>query len=207
MSDLWSTIARERGALADDLQGLADDRWQTRSLCTEWTVRDALAHMASTAQMTPGKFLSGFAGSGFNFSKFTRKGIERHRGDTPADTLATFRSFQHSTSSPPGPKVSWLGETVIHAEDIRRPLGIAHTYDADAVRQVADFYKGSNTLIGAKNRVAGLRLAATDTDWTNGDGPEVRGPLLSLLMAMTGRSVACDDLTGEGVSVLRSRCT
>ena len=83
----------------------------------------------------------------------------------------------------------------------------AHTYDAHSVRQVADFYKGSNTLIGAKNRVAGLGLAATDTDWKNGDGPEVRGPLLSLLMAMTGRSVACDDLTGEGVGTLRRRCT
>jgi uncharacterized protein (TIGR03083 family) len=207
MTDLWTTIAAERGALADDLTGLADDRWGTRSLCTEWTVRDALAHMASTAAMTPPAFFAGFLGAGFNFGKFSDKGIARRRGASPAETLATFRSLQHSTSSPPGPKVSWLGETLVHAEDIRRPLGMTHTYDADAVRQVAQFYKGSNTLIGAKNRIADLHLTATDADWTNGDGPEVRGPLLSLVMAMTGRSVACDDLTGDGVATLRSRCT
>lgn len=71
---------------------------------------------------------------------------------------------------------------------------------------MADFYKGSNTLIGAKNRISGLRLRATDSDWTHGEGPEVDGPLLSLLMAMTGRGAGCDGLTGVGVETLRSRC-
>jgi uncharacterized protein (TIGR03083 family) len=207
MADLWTTIAVERGALAHDLTALSDEQWRSRSLCAGWTVRDVLAHMASTADMTVGRFFAGFIGSRFDFQAFAAKGIAAKHGETPADTLATFRSLQHSTSSPPGPKVSWLGETVIHAEDIRRPLGITHTYDADAVRQVADFYKGSNTLIGAKNRVAGLGLRATDTDWTHGDGPEAAGPLLSLLLAMTGRAVACDDLTGPGVVTLRSRGT
>jgi len=70
---------------------------------------------------------------------------------------------------------------------------------------VADFYKGSNTLIGAKNRIAGVALRATDTDWSHGSGPEVSGPLLSLVMAMTGRKVALDDLEGPGLEVLRAR--
>ena len=70
---------------------------------------------------------------------------------------------------------------------------------------VADFYKGSNLLIGSKNRIAGLALRATDAEWTTGTGPEVSGPILSLVMAMTGRKVADDDLTGDGVATLRSR--
>ena len=70
---------------------------------------------------------------------------------------------------------------------------------------VADFYKGSNLLIGSKNRIAGLTLRATDADWTHGAGPEVSGPVLSLVMAMTGRKAAIDDLAGEGVATLRSR--
>jgi uncharacterized protein (TIGR03083 family) len=162
--------------------------------------------MSSTAAMTTPAFFAGFLGSRFDFQAFSRKGIAARLGDSPADTLATFRSLQHSTSSPPGPKVSWLGETIIHAEDIRRPLGIAHTYDADSVRRVGDFYRGSNTLIGAKDRIAGLTLTATDTDWTTGTGPEVSGPMLSLVLAMTGRAPGCDDLTGPGVETLRSRC-
>jgi hypothetical protein len=66
------------------------------------------------------------------------------------------------------------GETLVHAEDIRRPLGIAHADPIDALSRVANFYRESNLLIGGKDRLAGLTLRATDTDWTTGSGPEVR---------------------------------
>ena len=69
----------------------------------------------------------------------------------------------------------------------------------------ADFYKGSNLLIGSKKRIEGLTLSATDAEWSHGTGPEVAGPILSLVMAMTGRKEALDDLTGDGATTLRSR--
>jgi hypothetical protein len=75
----------------------------------------------------------------------------------------------------------------------------------DAVVAVADFYKGSNLLIGAKKRIEGVTLKATDTDWSHGSGPEASGPMLSLVMAMTGRRAALDDLAGPGVDTLRRR--
>ena len=78
-------------------------------------------------------------------------------------------------------------------------MGIPHTYPPDAVREVIDFYKGSNMLIGSKKRIAGLALRATDHDWQHGQGEAVEGPLLSLLLAMTGRGAARDDLTVPGV--------
>ena len=205
VADMWATIANERGALADDLADLPEDQWATRSLCPAWTVQDALAHMTSTAHITPSTFVVGMAGSGFKFEKFSRKGIDHWRGDSPGQTLESFREVQHSRKHPPGPNTTWLGEVIVHAEDIRRPLGIRHVYPADAVRQALDFYKGSNALIGTKRRIDGVSLRATDTDWSHGSGPEARGPMLSLLLAGTGRRAALDDLTGEGVSVLRSR--
>ena len=70
---------------------------------------------------------------------------------------------------------------------------------------MADFYKNSNTLIGTKSRISGLALRAVDTTWSHGEGEEVVGPMLSLLMAMTGRGEACVDLSGAGVATLRSR--
>jgi hypothetical protein len=48
-------------------------------------------------------------------------------------------------------------------------------------------------------------LRATDAGWNHGDGPAVEGPILDLLLAMTGRTAALDSLSGEGVSTLRSR--
>ena len=205
MADMWTTIAAERGALAQDLSGLSEHEWAARSLCEDWSVQDVLAHMTSTAQMSPPKFLLGFAGSGFNFSKFSAKGIAKHRGSSSCETLQRFRDQQHSTTSPPGPKPSWLGETIVHAEDIRRPLGIKHDYPVDAVKTVLDFYQGSNTLIGTKNRIEGLTLTATDAEWTHGDGPLVEGRLIDLLMAATGRKAALDNLSGDGVVTFASR--
>ena len=166
-----------------------------------------LAHQCGTADMNPAKFFARFASAGFNFPKFADAQIRRYRSATPAETLATFRRLQGSTSAPPGPKTSWLGEVVVHSEDIRRPLGIEHEYPADAVRQVIDFYKGSNTLIGSKNRIADLTLTATDQDWTHGSGPAVQGRLIDLLLAATGRATACDRLQGDGVTTLRLRCS
>ncbi len=163
-----------------------------------------MAHMTSTAQMTPPKFFAGFMVSGFNFPRFAEDGIKSHRGADPLETLANFRKQQDSTKSPPGPKVTWLGETIIHAEDIRRPLGIAHDYPIDAVRDVLDFYKNSDTLIRAKSRIAGLTLRATDTDWTHGEGPVVEGRLMDLLMAATGRKAALESLTGDGLETFRT---
>ncbi len=206
MDDMWTIVAAERGALADDLAGLPEEQWSTQSLSAGWSVHDVLAHQCATADMNPGKFFVRFASAGFSFPRFADAQIRRYRASTPAETLETFRRLQHSTSSPPGPKTSWLGEVIVHSEDIRRPLGIEHDYPADAVRETIDFYAGSNALIGTKSRIADLTLRATDQDWERGTGPLVEGRLIDVLMAATGRASACDQLSGDGVTTLRLRC-
>ena len=201
----WPVIHMERGALADDLNGLSDAQWQTPSLCQGWSVHDLLAHIVATAEMTKLGFVGKFAGSGFNFAKMADKEVAEGTKSGPTVTLAALRAAQDRSTSPPGPVDSWLGETLIHSEDIRRPLGIAHNYPMDAVIRTLDFYKNSNLIVGAKKRIAGLTLRAADTNWSTGSGPEVSGPAMSLLLAMTGRSGALDDLTGDGVETLRGR--
>lgn len=63
---------------------------------------------------------------------------------------------------------------------------------------MADFVKDDVHRFGAKKRIAGLKLTATDMDWSHGNGPEVKGPAEALVMMMAGRLVALDDLSGEG---------
>ena len=201
----WPLIHAEREALIADLGTLTDEQWATPSLCADWTVRDVLGHMISTAKMTPPKFFTSMAAAGFRFNNMNAKGVAAEATANPADGLAHLRSHVKDTTHPPGPVEAMLGEAVIHPADIRRPLGMAHEYPEEALIRVADFYKGSNLLIGSKNRIDGLSLRATDADWSHGTGPEVSGPILSLVMAMTGRKEALDDLTGDGVATLRSR--
>ncbi|TSD98100.1 maleylpyruvate isomerase family mycothiol-dependent enzyme [Skermania sp. ID1734] len=204
-SSVWPIIHAERQALAKDLAGLRDEQWKIPSLCAGWNVQQVLGHMTATAQMTPLRFFTGLAKSGFRFTAMAEKNVAKQTAGSPADTLAAFTRAIDATTAPPGPVDSWLGETIVHSEDIRRPLGIAHDYPPQACARVADFYKRSNLLIGAKNRIAGLALSATDTDWSAGTGPTVSGPILSLVMAMTGRAAALADLTGDGVTILRDR--
>jgi len=204
-SDVWPTIHGERKALAADLDGITDHEWDTPSLCDGWTVRDVLAHMTAATKLNAPKFLGRLIGSGFSFERVQSKGIAAQRGDSPADTLARFKAQIDSTGRPPGPVETMLGETIVHSEDIRRPLGVRHSYPTDAVVRMADFFKRSNLIIGTKKRITGLTLQATDVDWRSGDGLTVEGPILDLLLAMTGRKTALDALTGDGVQSLRSR--
>jgi hypothetical protein len=52
--------------------------------------------------------------------------------------------------------------------------------------------------------VARVRLTAADADMSIGDGPEVAGSALSLLLLVSGRRVALDSLDGPGVDALTS---
>ena len=203
--DVWSAVQAERESLANDLEPLDQDQWAETSLCTEWTVWDVVAHMTATAKITPPVFFGKMLTSGFSLTTLQGKDIAVERGDSPADALARFEAVEGSRKHPPGPVDTWLGETIVHAEDIRRPLGIRRDYPMDAVVQVADFYKNSNLIIGTKRRIEGLTLQATDANWSHGTGPEVSGPMIALVMAMTGRKVVADQLSGEGVTTLQAR--
>jgi hypothetical protein len=135
----------------------------------------------------------------------TAKDVQRETAGTPSEGLAAFRGLIGATTHPPGPTDAMLGESLVHSEDIRRPLFIIREYPEASITKAADFYKRSNMIIGAKKRVEGLRLRATDADWSTGLGPEVTGPAISLLLAMTGRSAALKDLSGEGLNTLAAR--
>jgi uncharacterized protein (TIGR03083 family) len=156
--------------------------------------------------MTPPAFLGKMIASGFRFPAMTVRDIERTlAGRSDADLVEAYRSRVTARTAPPGPPTSWLGETIVHGEDIFRSLGSYREHPDAHLRAVADFYSGSNLLIGSKTRIAGVRLEATDSNWSHGDGPAATGPAVALVMAMTGRKPALNDLTGDGVAVLRAR--
>ena len=203
--DIWPVVHDERAALAADMASVSDEQWSSPSQCEGWTVRDVLAHMTATANMTPAAFFPKMLASGFSFDKVQAKGIAAERGASGADTLSRFQAVIGNTKKPPGPKDTVLGETIIHAEDIRRTLGMQRAYPDDALVEIADFYKGSNLIIGTKRRIEGLSLKATDTGWSHGSGPEVSGPMLPLLLAMAGRKGVLGELGGDGVATLRER--
>lgn len=208
-TDTWSLVHAERAALAADLADLPDELWRTTSLCTELTVREVLAHLTAGATLSFPRWFAGVLRHRFDFDAQVLMRLRQQLGDSPADTLARFRAAIDRSTTPLGRRgspVGMLAETLVHVEDIRRPLGIRRSYPADVLVPVATTYAGTDLTVLAKGRIGGLRLTATDTTFTTGDGPAVTGPTIALIMAMTGRGTFCDDLDGEGVAELRSRC-
>jgi hypothetical protein len=118
---------------------------------------------------------------------------------------ARFEAILDSNRKPPGPAYVALGEIMVHGEDIRRPLGARGDHPAEHLSTLAELYKKTGAPLRAKQRLVGLRLEATDVDWATGSGPEVRGPCMSLILAMVGRKGALADCEGPGVEMLASR--
>jgi uncharacterized protein (TIGR03083 family) len=203
--DTWELIKTERLRLADTLSEVSVDEWDKPSLCAGWRNRDALAHIVVTAEITPGKFFGGMVRSGFNFNKMSASDIDRTSSQSTEQLIARLRTAAPGPNHPPGPIESMLMEAVVHGEDIAYALGKKIDHEQEALTRAAEFAKGAQMLVGCRKRIAGLTLTATDYDWTTGSGPEVRGPLVSLLLAMSGRKQALDSLDGDGVAIMRER--
>jgi hypothetical protein len=185
MGDVWAMVHAERAALIGDLARLDDGQWDQPSLCAEWTVHDVVAHLVGTARATRIGFVAGMARARFDFDRQNARGVAPRK------------------STPPAPLDSRLVEEVVHGEDIRRPLGLTRAYPAEAVARSLGYQTRTPASFGgAKELMTRVRIVATDTDLTIGTGPEVNGPALSLLLAVSGRRAALDDLSGPGVGAL-----
>ncbi|MEV4565455.1 maleylpyruvate isomerase family mycothiol-dependent enzyme [Nonomuraea sp. NPDC049419] len=202
-ADVWAMVHVERAAMIDDLARLDDAQWEEPSLCAGWTVHDVVAHLVDTARATRLGFVAGLVRARFDFHRLNALGVERERGRSPRETLERLREVASRRSTPPAPLDSRLVEEVVHGEDIRRPLGVVRSYPQEVVvRSMRLQARTPAAFGGAKELVAGVRLTATDADLSIGDGPEVRGSALSLLLAISGRRVALGDLDGPGTATL-----
>jgi uncharacterized protein (TIGR03083 family) len=201
----WSLIHAERAGLAADLADLTEQRWATQSLCERFTVREVLAHLTAGASLNAVRWMAGVIRCRFDFDRQVAIRLAEQLGATPDETLARFRRVMTSTTKPPLPVVAMLGETIVHGEDIRRPLGIERDYPVTTLTTVADYYQGSDLPVLARRRVHGLQLTATDSHFSAGVGAAVSGTTLALVMAMAGRVSYCAELDGAGVAILRQR--
>jgi uncharacterized protein (TIGR03083 family) len=193
--------------LAGRLVGLDGEQWNSPSLCSLWRIRDVLAHMTAGAE---GAFGLGAVSRGvirhrFNYERWVAADGRARGQQEPEVILESFRRAGHKRESGTGtPPVRALAHVLIHGQDICRPLGMARHLPEAHLRPVADFVT-TTFIFRAKRRITGLKLTASDMDWSHGDGPVVTGPLEALVMMMAGRLIALDDLSGEGKAILATR--
>ncbi|MEV0080131.1 maleylpyruvate isomerase family mycothiol-dependent enzyme [Nocardia neocaledoniensis] len=202
---LWALAHAERAALAADLTELPAERWAVRSLCGDWTVEEVLAHLTAGASIGRFRWLASVLRARFDFDLHNARQLAAHRGATPAETLDRFRAIVDTSTGASGHTAAWLGEVVVHGQDIRRPLGLTTAPSIEAATAVAEFFASRDFTVASRTAIDGLRVEATDGPFATGTGPLVSGPTIALVMAMAGRSAYCDDLAGPGLPTLRDR--
>jgi uncharacterized protein (TIGR03083 family) len=122
---IWRHIDAERTWLADLLESLPDEGWGHPSLCTGWTVRDVGAHL-TFAQTPVAELLWPAVRAGFRYDVMIRDTALR----SPlghGEIVAALRGFVGSRR-----RISFITDleplldTLIHIQDICRPLGVEH---------------------------------------------------------------------------------
>ena len=204
-AEFWDLIHAERVRLSVLLETLTDDQWKQRSLSSEWTVEEVVAHLTAAANTGLAAWLRSMAFAGFDAEKHNARRLKEHLGQSSQETLENFRRAIPLQISPTKDFPAWLGEVIVHGQDIARPLGVELVPEKCAVQEVATYFAAKDFAVNSKKTVEGLRLIATDSNFEAGNGPEVRGAQLSLVMAMAGRRDYLDDLHGDGLAILESR--
>ncbi|MED5812424.1 maleylpyruvate isomerase family mycothiol-dependent enzyme [Mycolicibacterium sp. 050232] len=193
----------ERADLAEFLATLTPAQWQTESLCTGWTVKDVVAHVISYEELRLTGLLKRFAKG--RVVHANEVGVAEYSAMSTDDLL----EFLNCHLRPQGLTAGFGGmigliDGTVHHQDIRRALGLQRTVPAQRLQRILPLVPG-NPRLGAGRRIKGLRLCANDIDWERGSGPEVVGSAEALLLAMTGRRQAAEELTGAGAAILLGR--
>jgi len=201
----WERIHAARRALADDLSTLDDAAWRTTSLCPDWDVEHVVAHLTAAASTGRWAWIRSIVASGFRPAVHNERRLREHLGATPSETLERFRAVVDARTAPTADLAAYLGEVLVHGEDVRRPLGLPAATDVPAWTEVAEFYVARDFAVPSRTRARGLRLEATDGPFAVGKGPVVSGPTADLVLALAGRPAALDPLDGPGAGTLRDR--
>ncbi|MCY9786697.1 maleylpyruvate isomerase family mycothiol-dependent enzyme [Nocardiopsis sp. EMB25] len=205
--DYWRFIEAERRGIADLLDGLSEERLDGPSLCADWRIRDVAAHLACvTEPSTPLHEAGSAVSDGESFHELNRTSAVDF-ADELGSGLADFIRERAGSRLLPAltDHRNTLFDVLVHGQDIAVPLGIPRTMPVEAARAAADQVWAIGFPFSARERLRGLRLTAEDTDWTVGEGTEVRGPMQALLMTLTGRTVCLDRLTGPGAPEVADR--
>jgi uncharacterized protein (TIGR03083 family) len=188
------------------IEGLDTEQLQQQSLCAEWTAEGVLAHVTSFVETGFPSFMGTVIGSGFNFDKASMKMADKQLQRPTADVIDSLRTkATKSAALPMFPEEMTVTDVTIHTQDVRRGLGLDGSLDESVQRTVLDFlttHKMATTLVD-RPPIEGVRLVATDLDWSFGEGDEITGTAEALMMGLANRDVL-DELDGEGLAVWRS---
>jgi uncharacterized protein (TIGR03083 family) len=205
--ELWAAIDAQRLRTADLLETLTANDWSHHSLCDGWTVRDVAVHL-TFQQLTLGGGLRLALKHPGSLNRMIQASTRDKAHQPTAQLVAEIRAMAGSRRHNFGVTAQeTLIDIVVHGQDIavpiHRSLPVPPQVAATAAQRVWDCRGTRLSKVFAPIPYDGLNLQATDVEWSVGRGPELRGPILALLLLLTGRAVVLPQLDGPGVQALQ----
>lgn len=201
----WDLAGTARRNFADMMEELGADQLTQQSLCAEWTAEGVLAHVTSFVETGTLAFIGTMIKCRFDFDKVSMQMADTQLRRPTPDIIASLRAKATQASAlPMFPEELTVSDTVIHTQDVRRPLGLPGAIDEATLRGVLGFltsHKMATTLVN-RRPLDGVRLVASDLDWSFGDGKEITGAAEALMMGLADRPVL-DELEGAGLTAWR----
>lgn len=203
---MWQVIDAERASAADLLADLSDVEWTYPSLCDGWTVRDVAAHLTLAPHGSVGRILVAVIKARGNFNRMVHDTAVEQAALPTTQLVQLLRDAVGKHRLAPGQKLKdAMMDVLVHGQDIALPLGLQRPMPLEPAVVSADHLWHMGFPFHARKRLAGLRLVATDAEWSAGEGDEVRGPIDALLMLLAGRTATVPRLTGAGVATLTAK--
>jgi uncharacterized protein (TIGR03083 family) len=198
--DVREAIAGERREMADLLDGLPAEAWDSPTLCAGWRVREVVAHTTMPFRYSIPRVAYELLAARGNINRMADRCARRDAAVLSADELAaTLRDKAGHPWKPPGGGFEGaLAHDVIHGLDITVGLGLDRQVPKDRLRIVLDGVTPKNLKFFGVD-LAGIELRATDLHWSLGSGTPVTGAAQDLLLVLTGRKVPAGRLSGEPV--------
>jgi len=203
----WEAVRTTRLRVADLLESLSPAEWDAPSLCDGWRVRDVAGHLSCVPIITGWDLISVAPRARFDPNRINTLLAVHHGSRHMHEVVAHLR--EHAADRRTARVLDTrnaLFDVIVHSQDIAVPLGREFPVPAHYSREGLQRVWSMGWPFRAKRRFAGLSLRATDTGWAVGNGPEIAGSALILLLLLTGRSaVAVPSLHGPGLALLETR--
>lgn len=205
-AQVFAGSARLRRELAEWLPTLSAEQLATRSLCTEWTVREVAGHITASVTVPLRALFWRIVRCRFDPDRAVAELATEVAAQPLPELVAALREHADDRFAPPvvGPRAP-LTDLLVHRADMRIPLGQPSSPEPELVGVALDFLAPGRPGFAPKRRLAGLRLVATDLDRTWGDGAELAGPGADLMLAVCGRRAGLAALRGPGAALLAAR--
>lgn len=229
--DQLEPLARQRRRMQSMLADLTDDQWTTGSRCTEWAVRDVVAHLVGVNSFWQASIAAGLAGTptrilggGFDPATTPALLVNRTTSLTAHELLEQFVSTNEAligvvadltdeawttvAESPAGHvpirlvAQHALWDCWVHERDVALPLGISTMAEPDELRSCLQYAAAVSPVLGI-----GLGRTRVGTFAVEATDPDIRFVLAvgtSVSIRDEVPTTAVPSLRGDSVALIEA---